>query len=431
MNERLERRAARERAARKEAERLLDEKSRVLSQMNERLEIARLELESRVEERTVELQVARDEARDANAAKSRFMAHLSHELRTPLTAILGFTGELLRASPQSGDLATIDRNARHLLDVINQSLDLSQVESGTLTLYPRATDPRAMVRELEASMAPRAIASELAFRVSVASEVPEHVLLDGLRTRQVLLNLLGNAIKFTTQGVVALRMFVPDSDDPDLLRIDVLDTGRGLSREDSIRIFEPFRQAEHRDRTVGTGLGLAIARQLARAMGGDVTVQSTPGRGSCFTMTLRAPAVDDARAGWTEESVPRVDSGLHGVRMVLAEDAKDSRVLLTRWCVRAGAEVVAVENGALAIEAVDDTIDLVVMDVQMPVLDGLEATRALRERGYSGPIVALTASSMPADRDATLTAGCDVCLTKPIERDRLLEELAELCLPMV
>jgi signal transduction histidine kinase len=425
-SERLRRRAERERRARKEAEAVLEQRSRQLWEANQALQTVRSELEQRVEARTAELAAALERAREADASKTRFLAHVTHELRTPLTSILGFTADLRSEWPDNEDLATVHRNARHLLELINELLDLAHVESGTLVVSPAPTDLRAMVSDAARTIESRARAKGLTFRASVDDALPDAVEIDGTRVRQILLNFLANAVKFTDRGAVGLRVYPVGPSRPEHIRFDVLDTGRGIPPDAVDGIFEAFQQAQTGDRVRGTGLGLTIAKRLAETMGGSVGVQSAVGRGSCFRLELPAPACPDRidRADTMETDLdPRPLQGLH---IVLAEDADDSRRLLERWCTRAGGVVVGVGDGRRAVDAAVAGADIVVMDVQMPVLDGCDATRKLRDLGFDRPIVALTASTDEGERQACLDAGCDAVLHKPIGRTELLAVLGRL-----
>ena len=417
--ERLKRRAARERQARKEAERLLEERSRALWEANQALKAARDELEQRVQLRTRDLQEAVAAAEEANAAKTRFLAHTSHELRTPLTSILGYTEELRTRFPAERDLETVERNASHLLDLINEVLELARVESGKLVIETAPADLRALLDDVVQLARPRAEAKGLRFRHSVDDTVAAFVRLDALKVRQILINLVGNAVKFTESGAVAIRVFCPDADLPDRIRIDVLDTGRGVPESLQASIFEPFDRGNLDTPIIGTGLGLPIAKRLVEAMGGTLTLKSAPGRGSTFSLTLDAPS-DTASSVASPVEPPSSTASLDGVTLLLAEDAPDSRVLLGRWCRAAGATVILAENGALAVERTHPGVDLVLMDMQMPIMDGYTATRTLRDQGFGAPILALTALSMPGDRKRCEDAGCDGYISKPVRREDLL-----------
>ena len=414
---RLERRARRERAARKEAERLLEEKSRALWEANQALKAAHDDLEERVTQRTSELAEALREAQQASEAKSTFLAHMSHELRTPLMSILGYTADRMEQESCS-DLDVVHRNATHLLGLINEVLDLAKVESGTLQIQPAPTALRELFEQVLATVAVSANAKGLVLAPCIGPDVPEHAAIDALRVRQVLLNVIGNAVKFTEQGGVVVDVRATG---PQRLIVSVIDSGPGIAADLGPHLFEPFVRTQDRSRP-GTGLGLAITAQLVRLMGGTITFDSTPGQGSRFDIELPVPPVPRA-----PEAVEAPVEGLplKGRRILLADDARDSLVLLERWVRRAGADTTAVEDGQQAVDAMASPYDLVLMDMQMPVMDGLDATRRIRASGDRTPILALTANTMAEDQLACLGAGCDGFLSKPVDRARLLRAILD------
>lgn len=395
---------------------MLEVKSAELYAASQQLIAVRTELEARVEERTRALSEALDKAQQLDTAKTRFLGHISHELRNPLTSILGYTIDLLEQTPHNPDLHTIQRNANQLLSLINELLDFAQIDSGSFSIEPQRTSVRALLDELDATNRSPAEKKGLRFAVSIDDAVPEHLALDGFRVRQILQNFLGNGLKFTETGALAVRTFLP-SGDGRTVRFDVLDTGRGIPANALTRVFEPFQQTEGTDRTRGTGLGLPICRRLARAMGGEVSVQSTVGRGSCFSLELPLDVVD--AASLPAAAAPEQIS-LAGITVLLAEDSVDSRSLLKRWLERAGAEVRVASNGHEAIDR-SPGCDVVLMDVQMPLLDGLEATRHLRGAGFGAPILALTAQTSPESQAACADAGFTSHLGKPLARLTLLQ----------
>ena len=368
---------------------------------------------------------------------------MSHEIRTPMTALVGYTELLgdadLSPAERAECLATVRRNGEHLMAIVNDTLDLSKIESGRMTIERIACSPFALVAEVAAVMHPRAAHDGLAFAVEYRSPLPETIETDPTRLRQILLNLVGNAIKFTPRGSVRLGVALPeDTGPPRRLRFEVIDTGIGLDAEQQARLFTAFAQADASTtrRFGGTGLGLAISKRLAGMLGGDLQVRSVPGEGSTFTLTIDAGSLAGVRLldhppdlpAAAERREPSTDErrALRG-RILLAEDGLDARRLLARHLRAAGAEVETAENGLvaceLALRAADagTPYDLILMDMQMPELDGYAAAARLRAAGYRGPIVALTAHAMEDERARCLDAGCDGFAAKPILRRALIE----------
>jgi signal transduction histidine kinase/CheY-like chemotaxis protein len=388
-----------------------------------------------LEHQNHELLLAREAADESNRFKSEFLANMSHEIRTPMTAILGYTDVLLEEN--WGRRSTLDalgilkRNGEHLLELINDILDLSKIEAGKLTVEPVACDPRQIVEEVATLMQPRAEAKGLCMRLELDTGLPPWIVTDPLRLRQILLNLVGNAVKFTDQGEVVMAADWAALGGAGELTISVRDTGIGMSVANLEALFQPFRQADSSTtrRFGGTGLGLAISRRLARRLGGDVTVDSTLGTGSIFRLTLTAAATSGptGEAALLEHRVaPLPDQGLADCRVLLAEDGPDNQRLITLVLERAGARVTLAATGEDAARLAhyawerDQPYDVILMDMQMPLLDGYGATRLLRAQGYPGPIIALTANAMSGDRETCLAAGCDDYATKPIDRPQLL-----------
>ncbi len=395
------------------------------------------------------IQKQRDLAEAANVAKSQFLANMSHEIRTPLTAVLGFAEVLLEAETDLDEsrkcARIILRNGDHLLHVINDILDLSKIEAGRLEVERILLEPLPLLTDVVTVAAVRARAKSLLLQIEFAGPVPRRIISDPTRLRQVLLNLLGNAVKFTDRGGVTLRVsWHENGDDESWIRFDVIDTGIGMTDEQTARLFQPFTQADASmaRRFGGTGLGLSISRQLARMLGGDVTVTSAPGRGSTFSLTVAAGAVPaddllpDPQAAWQyvhngdARSLPE-ESQLQA-RILLADDGPDNQLLIASTLRKWGADVTVCDNGraardlALAAAATQTPFDCVLMDMQMPEMDGYEATRTLRLRGYTWPIVALTANAMESDRQMCLEAGCDDYATKPINRRQLAAQIRRL-----
>jgi signal transduction histidine kinase/ActR/RegA family two-component response regulator len=370
-------------------------------------------------------------AEAASRAKTEFLANMSHEIRTPMTAVLGYTDLLLADGGDAAEralwAAAARRNGAQLLDLIDGILDVSRLDADRIELEPRACPLRELLEPVAATARESAEAKGLVFRFEMAAECPDAIETDPVRLRQILSNLLRNALKFTPHGTVTLRVGRPPGSSRALF-FQVIDTGIGISAQDCERIFAPFGQVDesHTRRFGGAGLGLAISRRLATLLGGSLSVESEPGRGSIFRLELDAPAVTPAGAtARTQAAQPE-----RAARVLVAEDGIDNQRLIRAYLRAARAEVTLVENGAQALSTAQAALDagapfdLILMDMQMPVMDGYEATRRLREQGYFAPIVALTAHAMSGDRERCLGAGCDEYLTKPIDRALLLTTLA-------
>jgi len=426
---------------------------------------ARDELEIRVRERTAELASANDllraevvmrtnaeqelkrakEAADAaNRAKSEFLANMSHEIRTPMTAILGYADLMLEHGQSGSDhlnsLNTIRRNGAHLLSVINDILDLSKIEAGEMRMERIPCSPCQIMADIASSMRVRAKEKNLTFEVKLDGTIPQTIQSDPTRLRQILTNLAGNAIKFTETGWVRLIVGLVDPADSanPRLRFDVADSGVGMTIEQIARLFQPFVQGDNSTtrKFGGTGLGLTISQRLARALGGEITVESAVGRGSRFTLTVATGSLAGVQLiSQSSETMGGRDrpQSLETVRLdcriLLAEDGEDNQILICHYLRTAGAEVTVADDGRIACEKVAEGMggpdaagfDLILMDIQMPELDGYGAAAKLRGRGYRGPIIALTANAMATDREKCIRAGCTDYLSKPISGQLLLE----------
>jgi PAS domain S-box-containing protein len=380
----------------------------------------------------------------ASAAKSQFLANMSHEIRTPMTAILGFAELLMEDCHDRPDaiehLGIITRNGRHLLQVINDILDLSRIEADKFEIHSEPCQLVELVHEVTTLMRGRAEEKGLAFDVEYLSEVPQTIRTDTLRLRQILINLLGNAIKFTAAGSVRLAITCESNHTAGpRLKFDVIDTGMGMSGHMREQLFQPFFQGDSSTSRLygGTGLGLVISRKLARLLDGDIVVESQLGKGSAFHLTIATGPLDGVpmikNAGQFDHNrvvaVAKPPTELHA-RILLCEDGPDNQRLLSFLLRRAGAEVVLAENGRVGCElarsaqATGNAFDLVLMDMQMPVMDGYAAAKRLRHMGFTNPIIALTAHAMVGDREKCVEAGCDDYVTKPIDRAVFFETIS-------
>jgi PAS domain S-box-containing protein len=390
----------------------------------------RQHLEELVASRTEDLAHARDAAEAANRAKSVFLANMSHELRTPLNAVLGFA-QLMAQDPQLGsshrrELDIIDHSGRHLLSLINDVLEISRIEAGRPTVQKAAFDLPTTIQAIEEMIRVRAETKGLAVRVELSQNLPRHVFGDAPHLRQVLLNLLGNAVKFTDQGEVRLQLQRTNG----CIRFEVADTGPGISPEDQKRVFEAFFQTAHgAARGEGAGLGLTISSNFVRLMGGDLALVSPPGQGCIFSFTLPLPACEAPSTPNSRGRVIALASGQKPTRVLVVEDNADSRALLMTRMQNVGFEVTEAENGARAVDLFSNWHpDFIWMDMRMPVLDGYGAARAIRQLPGGGKviIVALTASAFEEDRPAILAAGCDDMVTKPVDEEHLFSPMTKL-----
>lgn len=391
-----------------------------------------------------ELARAKDQAEAAARAKSEFLANMSHELRTPLTAILGYADLLYEEDNNGGarreTVEIIHSNGRHLQELIDDILDFSKIEADRMTLDRNPVSPRQLVEDVLRLMRLRAREKGLTLDAEYCLPLPDRITTDALRVRQILVNLLGNAIKFTEQG--RIKVIVSYDAATGQQTFAVADTGIGIEPDHLQRLFAPFSQADSSmtRRFGGTGLGLSISKRLAQMLGGDITATSTFGSGSTFTLVITAEscaaatAADGSVEGGEAATVANVTHAaparLSG-RILLAEDVPANQKLIAFLLQKWGAEVHVVENGSLAVEAAmkaretESAFDLILMDIQMPVMDGYTATGILRQNGYSGRIIALTAHASQDDRTRCLDSGFDGFAVKPIQKDQLLATCRE------
>jgi PAS domain S-box-containing protein len=387
-----------------------------------------------------QLEQARFVAESASKARTLFLANMSHEIRTPMTSILGFA-ELLADPDQTPEersrcVETIRSNADHLLSLINDILDLSRIEAGRMTLEKTRCCPAQIVNEVVSLMRDRAASNGLDLNVVFDSPVPEFIHSDPVRLRQILINLIGNAVKFTHEGSVQVQLrFDSETQQQPRMIFRVIDTGIGIATAQQSRLFRAFTQADSSTTRQfdGTGLGLAISKRLVELLGGTISVLSAEGLGATFEFDLPTGPLEDTSmidspdvVATSSRSTPKIAADVLPVaaEVLLVEDGPDNRRLISHHLRKAGVEVTSVENGQLAIEAVgrrEKPFDLILMDMQMPVLDGYSATTELRKNGYEGEIAALTAHAMTGDRERCLEAGCDGYLTKPIDAVQLIE----------
>ena len=383
----------------------------------------------------------RQEAELANMAKSAFLANTSHEIRTPMNAILGYAEMLMnRALPEEDRMncvSTIRRNGEHLLAILNDILDISKIEAQKLAVEKIDCNLPQLLGDVVTLTRPGAKKKGLRFEIEFDSILPCRIQTDPLRTKQVLLNLIGNAIKFTESGEIRIRVLREISYFSHAIRFEITDTGIGMTDDQMARLFEPFTQADASmtRRFGGTGLGLTISRKLARLLGGDIDCKSAVGSGTTFIFRvdggprLGVPLLENLRVDQlptgADETASALGPDLYLVgRVLLAEDGEDNRDLVSTYLNDAGLEVSLASNGRLAVEAATaGPFDLVLMDMQMPEMDGYAAARAMRAAGLRMPIIALTANAMTEDRARCLQAGCTEYLSKPISRSQLLTSL--------
>ncbi|MEM7793304.1 MAG: response regulator [Cyanobacteria bacterium P01_C01_bin.118] len=396
------------------------------------------DLELRIQQRTLELQNAKDAAEIANRAKGTFLAKISHELRTPLNAILGFT-ELMSEDPElsldhSRALDIIDASGSHLLDLINNILEFTKLENGHVSLQPSAVDLKTLLHQAGGMLRLKAKEQGLCLKVECDRNLPHRSLIDGSKLRQIVLNMLENAIKYTDEGQVCLKAYAIHQEDRAQLGLEISDTGQGISASEQRRIFNPFYQSytlstAHDAGEHGVGLGLAICQGLIKLMNGHISCHSELNQGTTFYIHLPIQLLSSYPSSPSAPPVRPISHsplGKEQYEILVVEDAPTNRLLLNKVLGNAGFKVREAENGQEAIDQWQTSRpDLILMDIQMPIMNGYDATAHIKQQDPQLPIIALTASTFEAQLDEIFSVGCNACIHKPFNREHLLSTIYE------
>ena len=399
-----------------------------------------------LEQSEVKLRETLEQAQQGNRIKSEFLANMSHEIRTPMTAILGFADLVLEETTEPASrekLKVIQRNGRYLLDIINDILDLSKIEANRLTVEQMHVDPMSLIQDVIQLHETRCEERGLQLKMVFETSLPSTILTDPTRFKQIINNLISNAIKFTETGTITLKLGMIQMQEQWQMRVQVIDTGIGMNTEQLDKVFEAFAQADSTTtrKYGGTGLGLTISRKLSRLLGGDLVADSSSEQGSSFVMTINPGPLSGNFVAASEHHIPvnnhkpastlpqqeTTKLPLSDVRVLFVEDGPDNQILIKHLLSKVGAQVSLADNGQIALDILTgenaQSFDVILMDMQMPVLDGYRATARLRELGHVLPIIAVTANAMSHDQEKCMQSGCSDFLPKPINRDKLIQTI--------
>jgi len=425
----------RERKARKQAELLLEEKSLELYVSNQQLRELNVTLEERISLRTKELEKAKNKAEQADANKTEFLSKVSHELRTPLNAIAGFT-QLLSKKGLEGEsaefLKAIQVSSNELIATVNDVLDWSKIEAGEISVQLDTLKIYSFVDDISSTFRGALQEKKVELVVTIDSKIPEHILADKLKLTQILNNLIGNATKFTTKGKieVSIKIEVPKDNSETMLLFSVVDSGKGIQKNELETVFERFKQAQHDviNQNGGTGLGLAITKKLVLLLGGTIGIRSEVGVGSefYFTLPLKTPKTKIVTKFSESDAFESSDGNLKGVTVLIVDDLPMNIKLLEYTLLSLGCSILIAENGKQAVEmALSEKPEIILMDLQMPIMTGTEATFEIRKLGIQTPIIALTADAFPQTKEKVLLSGMNDFISKPIDIQVLKQKMRQ------